>query len=277
MNKSKKIYDADYYKVQMIIDNPVFKKAINNLINQINKFGLWAPENGFKTYKEYFEWNKKYFDNYAKIENSEEFKNKVLKITKGEKRWGEKEQCQIEDLRDKELPPVYGSVINDLLYQFGISSKDEQHKKFHDFIIEYIFFKKTEFSNPNLQITWKLNHNTRQMELFIQILRCTRKQDLENAWEFIRREQRGLPEFKSKNKEYKNFHRDLEIYSAYKLLRKQPTSKYKRASCAFNKRVDQQIKLKFMDKYGIEKWGTIRSIVKNMENFKKNVGFNEPK
>ena len=275
MKKLRKIHNTDYYKAEFIMADPKFIKFVDTLIKTFSKFGCPIPAKGFKSYKEYLKWNDKYFDSRSNIEYSEEFKNKIDKITGGKDSWGDKEQSKIEKLQHEELPPVYGSAIEDLLRRYDIGRKDKNYRRFKDFIIEYIFFNKREFTNTPLIITWKRNEKTREAELFIKILPHTRKEDLEKLWPIIKEEQASLPKYKVKHKEYKNFHRDLEIYNIYKNFRKKPTSKYKRDKCWYNERTDHETEKVIGEKYGISSWGTIRAIVGNIEKLKKSVGFKD--
>lgn len=276
MKKVRIIHNLDYYKAEFIMADPKFNDFIGQLMKKFSDFGCPVPEKGFKNYKEYLEWNDKYFDAISKIEYGPEFKNKINKITGGNSSWGIEEQEKIEELRDKELPPIYGSDIGYMLEEYGISRKDKSYRKFADFIIEYIFFKKREFIDSQLVITWKRDEKTSEAELFIKILPHTRKEDIEKIWPMIKKEQAYLPKYKVKHKEYKNFHRDLEIYNIYKDFSKKPTSKYKMENCyLLNKRVDYETEKLIREKYGISSWGTIRNIVANIEKLKKSVGFKE--
>jgi len=276
MKQVRKIYDLDYYKVQLIIDGSKFKKFVNELISKFTKFGCPIPNDGFKGYKEYLQWNDKYFNKRAEIESSEEFKDKICKITGSKNRWGRDEQDKIDELKDRELPPIYGEAIKELLIDRGVQRGDKNYDSFKDFVMQYIFFNKREFTNSPLIIKWQRNDRLKENELLIKILPNTRKEDLEKIWPIIKEEQKDLPNFKIKNKQYKNFHRDLEIYNIYKNLRKNPTSKYKKAKCPLNKRADYETAKIIREKYGISSWGTIRYIVNNIEKLKKSVGFKEP-
>lgn len=140
MTKNRKIYDQDYYKIQLIINDPKFKNAIKKLTKTFADFGCPIPEKGLKSYKDYMKWNDKYFNKRAKIEYSRIFKDKINKITSGKDSWGAEEQEIIEKLRNKELPPVYGEDINNLLNEFGIHQKHKNYKNFRDFITEYLFY-----------------------------------------------------------------------------------------------------------------------------------------
>jgi len=275
MKKLRKIHNLDYYKAEFIMADPKFIRFVDQLIKIFNKFSCPIPNSGFKNYKEYLNWNDKYFSIRSKVEHSEEFKNKIRKITKGKDRWGIEEQEKIEKLEEKELLPVYSSAIDDILRGYNIKRKDKNYRRFKDFIIEYIFFNKREFTNTPLIITWKRNKKTCEAELFIKILPHTRKEDLEKMWPIIKEEQASLPKYKVKHKEYKNFHRDLEIYNIYKNFRKKPTSKYKRDKCRNNKRADYETEKVIREKYKISSWGTIRNIVGNIEKLKKSVGFKD--
>lgn len=242
MKAKKSIYDEDYYKIQLIINDEKFKKKINQLTKTFAVFGCPIPESGFNNYKQYLAWNDKYFTKRSKIEQSKKFIVKINKIIKNKQQWSEKEQIMIDELKTKELPPIYGENINNILQDYGITKKDKNYDRYRNFIIEYIFFDGKEYSNAPLNIKCKRDKKTRKVEMFIQIFSHTRKEDLENAWPIIKEQQKLLPKCKNKNKEYKNFYRDLEIYNIYKLLQETlPKSKQKGNKIYNNKRPDKEI------------------------------------
>lgn len=137
MKNGRKIYNENYYRAQLIINDPKFKNLIKKLLKAFSELGCPVSKDGFKTYKEYFEWSDKYLSKRAKIEYSKSFKNKKAKITSGRISWSDKEQKQIEILENKELPPMYGENIDKLLFDLGLQRKEKYYSSLKDFIIGY--------------------------------------------------------------------------------------------------------------------------------------------
>ena len=71
MKKLRKIHNLDYYKAEFIMADPKFIRFVDQLIKIFNKFSCPIPKSGFKNYKEYLNWNDKYFSIRSKVENSE--------------------------------------------------------------------------------------------------------------------------------------------------------------------------------------------------------------
>lgn len=271
--KRRNIYDEDYYKIQFILNDRNFKRKINLLTETFAAFGCPIPKDGFNNYKQYLTWNDKYFSIRGKIEQGKKFTAEINKITKGKKQWSEKEQRKINELEKKELPPIYGENIDNILRYHGITKEDKKYNRYRDFIIEHIFFSRNEYNNAPLVIKCKRDGKTREVKMFMQIFSHTRKEDLENAWPVIKEQQKFLPKCKNKNKEYKNFHRDLEIYSIYRTFQKTlPKSKQKGVNLDDNKRVDDETCKKINKKYGDMNWETIRKIVSDVEKIKRSCG-----
>lgn len=269
--KKKKIYDLDYYKFQFIINDQKFIKRIERLKQLFAGFGCPIPTHGLPDYKAYLSWNGHYFSVLAKLEQSKTFQNKIKKITGGSNSWGSQTQDEIEELKEKELPPIYGGFIRRLLAEYGITDDDSNYSRFYDYVIGYIFLNVTEFTNAPIAIHRKSNPKTKKMELFVQIFAHTRKEDVGDIWPIIKNYQKYLPTVKHKNKEYKNFHRDLDIYNTYKSL--QNPSRKKGANLHDNKRADEETNNLIVEKYGQNMtWESIRKIVSNIEKLRKKSG-----
>ena len=61
----------------------------------------------------------------------------------------------------------------------------------------------------------KRNQKTDEIELFLRIYPWTTKQDLDDAWLFIKEEQARYPDYIKRNEPWREFNRDHEIYIAY--------------------------------------------------------------
>ncbi len=260
---NREIYDQNYYKAQEMLRNPWFKKNISSLKNKFRDFGCPIPKKGFKTLKEYMDWNQNQFwKSYFDTEKSSKFQAKLNKITGGKKSWGTKEQDQIEKLKLKLLPPIYGETYDEILEKFNINRKD---RGFRDFLERHIFFNKDTYFTPLFSINWIRNKKTNKMELFVKLNGHTRKEDLINGWDFIAKEQKDLPDYTGKNKKWENFKRDNEIYELYLKLRKKRN--FKRAQ-KDESAIDAMIYQEIRKKHYELSFSSIRSIVSRVKAFR---------
>lgn len=261
--KHREVYDQNYYKAQEMLHNPWFKRKITWLKSKFKEFNCPVPKDGFKTLNEYMDWNRnKFWRSYIDIENSVEFKKEFNKITGGKSSWGSREQDEIEKLRLNLLPPVYGSVYDEILKRFGV---DRKYKGFRDFLERHIFFNKHTYSTPLFSTHWTRNKKTNKMELFIRIFGHTRKEDLMNNWNYILKEQESLPDFQGKNKKWINFKRDNDIFELYLKLKRRREAK---RSGKFERRIDEEIYIEIKKKHYDLSLGTIRSIIYRVKKFR---------
>jgi hypothetical protein len=107
----REIYDQNYYKAQELLRNPWFRRKILWLKNKFKEIGCHIPKEGFIALKEYLSWADLYWKARGEIERGPAFREKIAKITGGKDSWGTNEMRQIEDLKLKFLPPVYGEVF----------------------------------------------------------------------------------------------------------------------------------------------------------------------
>lgn len=218
-NKPKKrriIYTQNYHKAQVMLRDPWFTEKVDWLKKRFHEIGCPIPKNGFKKYKDYIKWNERFWKRYNEIEKSPEYGEGFLKITGGKNRLSMEEYNKLKKFREEFLPPIYSQHFREILKHFGISS---DNRRFKDFLELHVFLGRKEYAEHPLQIKWIRNHKTNQAELFVQIYGHTKKEDLENNWHWIAQEQKYLPDFIGKNKEWKTLERDLEIYSEYKKLK----------------------------------------------------------
>lgn len=260
MIKNKPILDDHYYKVQMLINDPYFKKSISWLLARFNEIGCPVPEKGFKTYKDYENWNKKYWDKRSEMINSDDYKIKVNKITKEKESWDSETQKKLEDFKYNYLPPVYGAYFRDILNHFGITLDFDG---FRDFLVNYVFFKKDEYPHTTYSMMLQRNKNTNEIELYLRIFGYTKKEDIERIWPKIEEQKKSLPDYYGKNKEKKLFNRDLEIYSLYKEFNSNKPQK-KGENIYENKRVDEKICIAISEQYGDIEWENVRKIISRM-------------
>lgn len=220
--RSRKIYDENYYRAQVMLADIWFIKKTAWLKKRFRDVGCPVPPKGFKKYHQYQTWLKKYWDVHSKMSCSKEFLDKKKAITGVKKEISFAELSAIEKLEADFLPPRFGSIFGDILEHSGI---DRYDRKFHEFLEFYIFLGKTEFSEPLLNVQWTRNKKTDQAELFIQIFGHTKKEDIEKNWDFIAHEQKQLSSYLGKNKKWESFDRDIEIYTLYKKLREEGTKR----------------------------------------------------
>ncbi|OGG49290.1 hypothetical protein A2704_01160 [Candidatus Kaiserbacteria bacterium RIFCSPHIGHO2_01_FULL_54_36b] len=211
------VYDQNYYKAQAMLRNPWFIDKIAWLKNRFKEVGCPLPNKGFKKYAQYEAWRDKFWDTHSAMGQSAEYKARVREITGGKDRISLEEYNAVEAFKESYLPPVYGAVFGDIIEHFKINRDDRQ---FRQFVELYIFLGKTEHPTSLFSVRWIRNRKTDQMELFIQLFGHTKKEDIVNNWDFITRDQHHLPGYLGKSKEWKEFERDLEVYEAYKKLRK---------------------------------------------------------
>ncbi len=268
MKKTRTIYDSDYYRMQLLIQSHDFVNRTEKMMNNFKKIGYPLPRGGFNTYKEYLDWNEKYFLKRQEIANSKELSDKIEKIKNGEETVGPEKYYQIEALRKKHIPPLIEEYISDILNNAGINRKSKKYESYQRFLIFNIFLNKEKFSNPPLIIKRIRNKDTDTLDLFIQILPYTRKEDIVNAWPFIKQHQKLLSEYKERIKEYKKFQRDLDIYNIYQKFKNEPRIALQNSA---DNRIDSRTWNKIKDKYGDLSWENIRKIVSNIENLIKNV------
>ncbi len=260
---AREIYDQNYYNAQEMLLNPWFQKKILWLKNKFRDFGCPIPKEGFKTLKEYMDWNQNQFwKSYFDTEKSSKFQAKLNKITGGKKSWGTKEQDQIEKLKLKLLPPIYGETYDEILEKFNINRKD---RGFRDFLERHIFFNKDTYFTPLFSINWIRNKKTNKMELFVKLNGHTRKEDLTNGWDFIANEQKSLPDYMGKNKKWITFERDNGIYEIYLKLKKQKNFKRSKDT---GESIDTLIYIEIRKKHYSLTLSTIRSIIHRVKNFR---------
>lgn len=214
--QKRKIYDQNYYKAKTILRDPWFIKKVSWLKNRFKEVGCPVPEHGFKNLKQYDKWRNEYWDTRNRMYQDKEFLKRQKEITSGKDKITSKEYDTLENFRNSYLPPVYGEIFREILEHFKIDKNDSD---FRDFIERYIFLGLDEYPSTIIGTRWIRNPKTDKMELFIPVLGHTKKEDIINNWDFISREQKRLPDYLGKSKEWEEFDRDLEIYNLYKKIK----------------------------------------------------------
>jgi len=247
------IYDQNYYKAQAMIRSPWFTEKICWLKKRFEEVGCPLPTEPFGKYYMYLDWNKKYWDRYGEMELSPEFLEAKTRITGNKETMNVEEFNALEEFRKTFLPPVYGNVFDEILEYFNI---DRDDKGFRNFLEFYIFFGEKEYHVSPFMISWIRNSITDKFELFIQIYGHTKKTDIMKHWDWISHEQKDLKNFIGKNKAWKTFDRDIEIYNCYKELK----NPQKKRSAGF-RAIDGLVYTKLAKKYPKLTISGIRTIV----------------
>lgn len=258
----KPVYNERYYQIQAMLKNPNFKLDIKWLKNRFAYFKVPVPKNGFKKYAEYEKWNKRFWDVWSKRSNSKAKKNAWAKFANKEgKIVGSENYDKYLQLEKDILPPVYGSYLRDLLQKYGFDPKD---RKLHEFMIHHVFFGKTKYLEPPIEVVHKRNEKTNKMELFVKILPWTTRDDIVKEWKFIEENQEYYPEHIRKNKPWEFFERDYDIYQAYEKAKKM------KKETGNKQRIDQIARSLLGDKYPRTDSDSIRRIHKDAS---KRLGF----
>ncbi len=195
---SKAVYNPTYYRTQKLLNDPSFQRKIQWLKDRFVYFGIPVPNEGFQEYTEYTEWNKKFWEVWS---------NKDLAQKKKEK------YQEFEDFEKELYPPLYGAIFREILREHDF---DERDKKLRQFLTLHVFFNHKEYTEPAFTISHKRNPKTNEFEMFVRICPWTKRDDIASDWDFIEQSQQKLPGYVGKNKAWKNFERDIEIYEAHK-------------------------------------------------------------
>jgi hypothetical protein len=216
--KARKVYDKDYYRAQVMLKDPWFIEKINFLKKRFSYVGCPIPKGGFKTYKQFEKWSDKYWDIRRTMINSDEYKFKINEITKGKIKISSEEYDLVEKFKDDYLPPVYGENFREILGHFDI---DKDEGRFASFLESYLFFNKKEYRDTVIKTKLSRDNKKGETEMFIQIFKYTKKEDIINNWNFVVDMQKSLQGYLGKSKKWESFDRDIEIYNLYKRYKKE--------------------------------------------------------
>ena len=210
----KTVYNQKYYQVHAMLKKPEFIKEIQWLKDRFEHFDIPIPENGFKKYQEYLDWNERFWNKVTESRKSNEFIEAVdaLKDENG-KIIGWDKINKKNKIEETLLPPIYGAFLKDLMQKHGFDRSDKELKKF---LISYIFMGQKEFKEQPLKIVHKIDSKTRKPGLFVEIFPWTTKEDINRCWSDIKEEQRMYDEYIERNKPWEEFDRDVEIHETYK-------------------------------------------------------------
>ncbi|HEY5220850.1 MAG TPA: hypothetical protein VIJ29_01720 [Candidatus Paceibacterota bacterium] len=212
---ARRIYDRNYYKAQAMLHDPWFVEKANWLTKRFAEVGCPLPKRPFKMYKDYLAWNDRYWKRHEEMEKSEKFLEAKQRITGGKAIMSAEEFYALEDFRKVFLPPIYGQIFKEILEHFKINRED---KGFNHFLEFYFFFGQKYYYTSPFSVISKRNEETNEMELFLHIHGYTKKEDIVRHWNWVAADQKYLKDFVGKNKAWKTFDRDIEIYGVYKQL-----------------------------------------------------------
>lgn len=102
--------------------------------------------------------------------------------------------------------------------------------------------------------------------MYIRIFSHTTKENIIKNWSIVKNEKKLLNDWSKKNKNRKDFKRDLEIYKLYKKLKNVRRIRNNKGENIYrNKRLDEEISSIIMDKYEDLSWENIRKIITRMK------------
>lgn len=168
-------FSNEYYIVDAIRHSNKWKRLKAKVNEELNVIGLPIPSDGFKSAKEYSDWTKKLVFN---CKSSKE-------------------------------------ITNNVFDEFNL---DKSNRYLQLGIRDLLFFGSTGQFTPNIQYSTEFDKD-KNVYLNLKIYPWTTKMDLETleVWKIIENVRlNGIKNFKkSKNKEWENFSRDLEMYKLY--------------------------------------------------------------
>jgi uncharacterized protein (DUF433 family) len=238
---SRITHDTDFNKIQFIFRDEWFLNVLAEMKSYFVGFGCSIPDGGFKAYKEYLDWQDRYWRRRSEIGQNEEYKNARLEITGGKERISSEEYQRLESLDSRLLPRPYGEFFSEILEHYGINKKE---KYFRDAIEFYIFLGIRELPKSNLNLKW-IHHKDGTYDLCIQIYGRTKKEDVLKNWKWITMHQKKMPDYIGKDKTWETMDRDMEIYQLYKKLKEKNAGKRQTSVSS----VDIQIYAKLHSKY----------------------------
>ena len=271
IQKERDIFDERHYRAQAMLRSKKFKEMVDWLKGKFAEFDRPIPAEGFKTFEEYFDWNKRWWGKWAELRYGAEYKKIFYEITGGKDVFTHEQMLKIREFEDHFLPPVYGEYFDEILREFKIDPKD---KGYQDFLERHIFFNEHDYPHDLLSIVWKRESRTEPPKLYLEILPGTKLEDIERYWGDVINEQKSLPGFKERNRPWENFERDIEIYMLYEDLKDKLLAEGKqrkssiRLDTALDKgepyqisRLDNEIFEKIREKHGDLTFDAIRTAI----------------
>lgn len=175
MNKTRIVFNDDFYKITAIILSTKFKHLKKELIDKYKGLGCAIPKNGFCDYKSYQEWYRKMIKSGY---NLGEDINKILK-------------CFNLDTNNE-------GFRNNLVKEIFLGIKP---------------WKNSIYDEPPIKLITRNNAGVK--ELWVKIEPMTKKSDYTKLWITIKGVQKTLPGYRAKEKFQKTFKRDFLVYKLF--------------------------------------------------------------
>ena len=202
MNKSEKnnyekLFVKSQQKAELLIANSDFQNEIVKLRNRWN-----IPKDGFRTNKESMEWEHRLIRESDEYIKSKEFQQALNKI-RDKKKLTEKKQA----LRKLNLAIPLNAFRQDLI---SLERKFKLESDWENFLRGYVLTNRINPSGRPI-ITTKLNIETGERELYIQIFGNTTLKDIERIWPEVKIIQKNLFQAKGRFKKMKKLKRNKRI------------------------------------------------------------------
>jgi hypothetical protein len=235
VDKLKPIYSKDYYRMEKLVSDPKFKKQVRDMLAEYKRIGAPLPPRPL-TYDQYLEWLNQFWNALSKLDTFDQY----------------------------ELPPP-GNFLENLLEEFDFNPRNQENRKFEDFLEAHVFRGQEHLHETLFEIRWIRNKETDKMELFLKIEPYTRKEHVEAFWDEIEKDQKHFPEYLGKSKEWSSFERDLYIFRTYEEIRNQMPARMKSVGKNWKVKgfrpVDFAVKLEVCEKYPNLSLSTIRKAI----------------
>lgn len=208
------IYSRDYYRMEKLIRDKRFKERVQWLRGEYTRLNHPIPQKGFKDYKQYAQWITSFRLSYYDTKRVE-LDKKILEIKSSKTLNSSEKARKIDNERHRSLPLEPNFFVENIMEEFGINKDND---KLFSFILWHIFLGKEHLSESIVKATLKQNDKG-VLELFIAVLPHTKLKHIKDNWKEIERLQKYLPGYIGKNKEQKEFDRNLHIYHVYQKVK----------------------------------------------------------
>lgn len=213
MVKQKPIYSPDYYRMKILVSDKSFQARVRDARQAWARWDVPVPGPDSGRTGGYSAWLGRLRAAIIKAEDSEAMARAMERISNDQTiSENEKMQQRFEAWRTM-LPPSPNSVIDGLLEDFGLDPKDIRYRLF---LITHIFFHREDFIEPFSLPTLKRNERTGEMELYLKLDSYSKAKRVLENWDLIESSLKMLPGYRSRNRRWVTFERDLQIYKVYR-------------------------------------------------------------
>lgn len=237
------IYSLDYYRMEKLVKSHHFQARLQELRASWKKWGVPMPAEGFERVKEYYAWRDRLLAVYNKHFQSEDVAQAVKQVDNDPSLSAMEKYWRRTEVQDEHLPLLPWSVMDQLLKEVHL---DPKNKKYQEFLTRYIFFRQEKLLETLLSTWWKDNKKTGEKELFLKLEPHTKREHILALWDKIAEEQKKLLGYRGKNKPWKSFDRDFEIYTVRQEVK--ATMRSKRTGNRLEKKgVDIEVRFRLQD------------------------------